>query len=231
MSETAKLKSGSGFLPLFSINTLIDIDLGLLNYVFKEFRNDRYFDLNILDYYDLINKVYYRSYSNPLYAIMKNPDSEEDKHFLDECYTELIQTKEAEILENSISTQVIELLKLYKSQSINSSILFYTDKQYEFINSKIQFEGYGLVSVENINKRAVTDFLQFYFKYIEEMYLISNVDFKTVYVSDCGLNLTKDHNDIRDDKIISKLIEQNNQINIIELYRKDIIGKDMYKDE
>ena len=87
MASGSVLKSGT-FLPLFSINTIIDTDLGVLNYVFKEFRNENYFDLNVLDYMELINKVYYRQFENPLYVIMKHPDSEEDKKFLDECYQE-----------------------------------------------------------------------------------------------------------------------------------------------
>ena len=157
MPSASVLKSGT-FLPLFSLNTIVDTDLGILNYVFKEFRNDRYFDLNVLDYMELINKVYYRSFKNPLYVIMKNPDSEEDKKFLDECYDEFIVDKEFEILSNSLSTQMMEIIKMFINEgNIIPTIMYYSQAQLDYIQSIIDFDNYSSKELYLIFEKMAID--------------------------------------------------------------------------
>lgn len=230
MDNPLELNSDS-YSPLFSFNTLVDTDLGLLNYVFKEFRNERYFDLNVLDYYELINKVYYRSNENPLCVIMKNPESAEDRQFLDECYSELLQMKEAEILQNSIGTQLIELLKIFQKEgNIISHIMYYTPAQKQFLLNMKEFDNIDLVNCEDISKHNIKiSYSQFYIKYLEELYLLDTIQDKTIYVSSCGLNLDEKHQDLKDIDILNDAIDRHNQINIIDLYRSDIIGKDIYR--
>ena len=229
MSDKENIIGSGIYSPLFSFNILIDTDLGLLNYVFKEFRNEKIFDLNVLDYYELINKVYYRSFQNPLYVIMKNPDSEKDKEFLDECYDEFLQTKEKEIIENSISTQIAELIQTFvKAGNIKPTIMCYTEEQYNYITSVEELQHIPAEMIDQ-SKEHVYAYKQFYMKYLEEAYMFPNIVNSTIYISSCGLNQTPDHKNIKITDFMINMTRNNLvQFSIIDMYLETVIGKDSY---
>ena len=221
-------KSGS-FVPLFSFNMIVDTDLGLLNYVFAEFRNEDIFDLNVLDYPELINKVYFRQFQNPLYCLMRYPENVDDKQFLDECYKEFIETKEKEILNHSLTTQIAELLKLFlEESSIYPYIMCYTEAQYDLISKQDDYKKAKIVMSQDIISVAQGYFSQYYFKYLEELYLFSSIKDRTMYISNCGLNLNNERSDFRNFPVLDNLLRQNNHINAIDMYKEEIIGKDIY---
>ena len=61
------------------------------------------------------------------------------------------------------------------------------------------------------------------------MYPFSDVVEKTFYITTSGLNLNESHDDLKDSNILNEIILGRNQINIMDMYRQDIIGKDFYK--
>ena len=217
------------FTVLFSIRTLVDTDMGLLNYVFDEYRNEDIFDLNVLDYKELVNMVYYRQFENPLYIIMRHPEREEDLDFLDECYMEFASTKCKEILRHSLATNIVTLIQLFKEESsIIPYVMCYTEDEYRLAKAMIELKDIEILSVAEVLAKGTEFFSQFYFKYIEETTLFLNCVSKTFYISSCGLNMNADKTDIKDFKFLPLIVKANNQINVFDMYREEDIGKDVY---
>lgn len=203
--------------PLISFNTLVDTDMGLLNYVYNEYRNDKYFNFGLFNNYQkLIEKVYKRKEENPLYCIMRNG---KDKKFLDECYKEFLDTKEEEILSYSITTQmkmVIYEFDNFSSNRIDPVILYYDDYQKEVLDGEDYLNDIKKIKYPiSMRDRQYID--SFYIKTISEAEPFSKLSGKSFYFSSCGLNLDDEQKDLKYSDLLRQII-LNNQFAIFDMY-------------
>lgn len=208
--------------PLIDFNTLVDIDLGCIELVLHEYRNEDIFDLNILSYRDLVYKVYTRTEFNPLYCICKDSKY---KKFLDQCYIELIQERYPDILLHSKTTEMIAALDSFKkSGQIIPAILYYNDIEKELLVNQSFARNVSLVKYP-IDKKDQEIYSQYFFKYIKQAEPFKDNPARTFYFSSMRLNVTEDE-EFTDKELVSELMSNRSQIDIFDMYRMDILRGD-----
>jgi hypothetical protein len=215
--------------PLISFEALVDIDIGIINYVLKEFRNPIYFDLERVDKLsriEIIGLLYKRKIKNPLSILINDNLSESDILFLDKCYVELLHEKYNEILPSSLSTGFINVLDSFsKSGDINPTILYYNDYQKIIIENNSIMSKVKSVSLDELSSRSKDNYSQFYFKKLDEAIPFMKLTGKTFYFSTSGLNLNEENNDIKDHEVIREFIYNGDMVSVFDMYRMDIIGR------
>ena len=215
--------------PLISFEALVDIDIGIINYVLKEFRNPIYFDLERVDKLsriEIIGLLYKRKVKNPLSILIKDNLSESDIIFLDKCYVELLHDKYNEILPSSLSTGFINVLDSFsKIGDINPTILYYNDYQKIIIENNSIMSKVRSVSLDELSYRSKDNYSQFYFKELDEAVPFMKLTGKTFYFSTSGLNLNEENNDIKDHEVIREFIYNGDMVSVFDMYRMDIIGR------
>jgi hypothetical protein len=205
--------------PLISFNSIIDSDIGILKYVMKNYLNPEIFDienLKSISYNKLLIDIYKREYQNPLYYIAKENI---DKKFLDDCYDELMKDHEYEILNESVTTEIYNVIKYFISGGINSTILYYSDAQKQVIKEDELLKNLSTISINTIQNK---DFDQYFFKYISEANPITNLKLKSFYFSSCGLNLPEEATleKLYGNPTIEELTKsKRNIINFFDMYR------------
>lgn len=213
--------------PLICADTLIDLDMGLINLVLKEYWNDNVFELHVNRYMELINMVYYRDDPNPLYVLMKD---EKYRSFLDGCYLEFTSTKEEEIIQNVISTGMVEACQQFRdSGEVRPTIVYFSDYQLDGLlripnMHKIPMIHYRLL--DPINNDIHEAYSDIFVKSIEELLLFPNLHTNTIYVSSCGINIDYKERGLRKSGILEEARKQKNSISVFDMYRHEIIGKD-----
>jgi hypothetical protein len=217
-------------LPLISFYSIIDEDISVLKYVILKYNKYKYFDISkisSINFYQLLGEVYNRDFINPLY-IIKNDNIANCENTLDNIYDELINDKEADILNHSTHTEIYRLIiEFKKSSNIVPSILYYTKAQKDLLESIKEFKGISLVNINELSTK-INNFSQFYFKTVDELMRVIEryklID-RTFYVSTFRLNLNEDKSDINmDNDIIMDLIKNKNRITLYDIYRMNIIG-------
>ena len=230
---TSAVGIGAKLFPLFSIDTVLDKDYGVISYVFKEFRNPKVFDLSKWEYQTskIVGDLYHRKYSNPLYYLAKD---EAYYPFLDECYAELLADHEAEILANSVTTDVLRLARIFKeSGEIFPTILYKTPLERKLLEANTIFDNLNGVSYNLLegDYERTNCFTQFYLKYFPEVDLFPDLRGKTIYISTAARNLNENNDDFHEDynERLIALGKRGNIINLFDVYRNDVIGR--YSDE
>lgn len=183
---------------------------------------------NNFDKFGFIGEVYHRKYKNPLYLIMRD-DASKYKQLVDNVYEELLRDNEADILECSVYTEIVSLIRTYKdSGQIDPSIMYYTNEQLESLDSIEELKDINKVSYDNAIYKP--RFSHYYFKYISESEPFRDkLQESVIYVSTCGLNLKdideKGNLDINiDNEILINLIKKRVRYAIFDLYQPSLIG-------
>jgi hypothetical protein len=212
--------------PLFSFDSIIDTDIGLMNLVMKDYLDPKIFDIDFFKkpLAERIHDIYYREDVNPLYIF--STDENKYKELLDICYKEFMSSEYNSILKYSVTTEVMTVLDLFKSeQGITPFILYYNDAQLELLENQNNLKGITKVPFKGMTKKEINSYSQIYFKTIEEAKGFINVKDKSLYFSTCGLNIHKDTEDLMNENMIIKLLaHSNNRINLYSMYKYDIIG-------
>lgn len=211
--------------PLISFNTLVDTDVGLVQLIKNEYLNQTIFDKSFFDqpFLQIISDLYYRKDINPLLLFAKNKQNEDLEDYLSEFST----YKKDQILSLSVTTEFINLVRLFNNSSeIYPIILCYNEEQRIILNDDEILGKNKKVLLSELKEKDKQMFTQFYFKYIEEAEPFSHLVGKTFYFSNCGLNLNDNDSDIRESDIIKTIIKgAKNQISLFDLYNKEKIGK------
>lgn len=219
---------GNKFTPLISFHTIVDEDIGALKDIILNYKNSEVFDLSKISskkYINLVGDLYKRKYNNPLYYILRD---DKYKSFVDECYNELINQNEDEVLEYAVTTDMYELVKQFiKSDDIIPSILYYTDSQLEILESDSNLSKINHVKYDDLflSKNGLDQFGQFYFKLIEESEKFLNSMGKVFYFSSTGRNLNETNDDLKtDSKFVKNIYKNGGRISIFDMYKTEIIG-------
>lgn len=212
---------------LVDFNCLIDEDIGVINYVRTQYRENAVFaftPIKDLDTLETLGIIYRRKCRNPLHIIMRDIKY---KDLLDRCYNEYLAEHEEEILKYSYVTEVSTAVTDYFNQSgdIIPTIMYYNDTQLEELNKKEEFKDIQKVSYsyarQNIKKYNI-----FFFKYIETFEKFKDIlENSVVYLSSCGVNLNEDNEDftITNDVYID-MISKNVKFAIFDMYNMTLIG-------
>ena len=209
--------------PVFSVNTLIDTDMGLMNLILRDYNDPNIFDLHH-DYYDLMARVYFRHYKNPLYSLCK-PDK--DKDVLDDYYEEFKQVKNVEILELALQTEIPNICRIYKDDGAILPIIMCD-------------EGEMLAALNNINQIADIEtksffdiqsggnkYRQLFLRDFDELRMFDDRVFATIYLPDNGL-MFDDNGRVRDEDIEQSLVKRRCVLNSFTMYRQDVVTKTNY---
>lgn len=214
------------FTPLISFRSIVDEDMGLIKNIIINYRDDRFFNLDInKSYFSILGDLYKRKYINPLYYLMKD---EKDKEFLDQCYSEFMTEKEDEVLQYAITSDIYNLVRDYNnSGEIIPTILYYSQAQKKVIDNDALLSKIRSISIEelaNSNSKR-NSFGQFYFRTVEELDPFADLKHKTFYFSTIGTNLNETNDDIKfDNEFVMKIYTNGSKINLFDMYRTDIIG-------
>ena len=161
--------AGSKSAPLISFNAIVDIDVGLINLVKRDYLSPSVFDVSKfnIDQNDIIREVYFRKELNPLVHFAKDKSNTQ---LLDDYYKEFIDTKMKDILDLSTATDVISMIDLFNvSNEINASILYYTEEQKEMLDNEDTFKDNEKVSISSLTSYDLKSiYTQYYFISIEE---------------------------------------------------------------
>ena len=213
--------------PLISFNAIIDTDVGLARLVHEQYLNPNVFDPKYFqrDFIEIIGELYRRSESNPLYLFARDT---QDKDTLDTYYKEFLEEKEKDILERSISTEVINMIDNFNSTlEIQTTILYYTAEQKRILDEEPILSKNPKVYYKSLTRKEKESYSQYFFKTLDEaeFFISSNLSGKTIYFSYCGQNLNENKDSIKDSELITFLLMKKNNINLFDIYRNDIIGR------
>lgn len=228
-NESINIINTNKSMPAISFYTIVDIDFGMVNYVLSNFRNKSVFDIDrfeSMEIIDLVKEVYYRKNKNPLVSFAADLSKIQ---FIDKLYEEFTEKNEDEILINSITTEMVRLIKEFKnSGDIIPTIFYYTESQKIVLESMKNELGEVYIKSFRTVFNDPDSYTQFFLKDINEVSNIkdlSEFNNKTFYFSTCALNLNEDNDDIASDEIIDDILHNFNHISLIDIYRTDVIGK------
>ena len=214
------LGGGTKSAPVFLFNTVVDTDLGLVKYFIK--KDVDFIDyalLKTLSFTDLIGLVYRRKDINPL-TVLHKPDSI-SKEELDSIYE---QYKDAPgVISESVLTDIAGLvLQFNKITDIVPCILCPSNKHIELLDST-ELKPIQKVTMDNLNLQSKTEV---YMRYTSDLEKFKSMKAVTFYISSSGVNLTEANDDLEMDREeVLSLVENNNRINLFDMYQMDIIGR------
>lgn len=211
------------YTPLFSFHTILDEDVGLIKYVYKNYNDKSVFDFSKVEHKsmrELISLIFYRQYINPLYLFMVD---ESKREFVDECYREFMEQKEADIIEEGVISEIPNLLNMYKNSSeVIPTIFYYNEYQKQALDR--------IPSLSNIEKLHFSQldfdtYSQIYLKMFQELYNFPEFSHITIYFASTGVNLLVLDNLSEFEGILNK-IRNKNRAAIFDIYNSKIIKKE-----
>lgn len=211
--------------PLISFYTIVDTDIGLMNLIHNEYLDKTVFDETFFDkdFYDKIYSLYRRKEKNPLLVFAKDKSNVE---LLDSYYKEFIETCESKILSYSITTEILSLIDTFNiSQEIVPVILCYSEDQMKILEDEPKLSKNRKVLLSSLSESEKKAFTQYFFRDMEEIEPFKECIAKTFYISSRDINLNDESSDIKDDHIIEVLLKNRNNINIFDMYKKELIGR------
>ena len=166
--------------PLITFDSIIDTDVGLIILIAKKYRNPNIFNLELLDSMtvkDLAGVLYARPIENPI-SICTNVALPE----IDELYQDFMDNYYQDVLEYSITTELINTIEIWNKNYIVSEDGIYLvnnngtqEKKYTNSNLKAATLYNGNIYVlkqedKNIDIRSISD------TFTDTSFLIFNVD-------------------------------------------------------
>ena len=183
---------------LISVNSLIDIDIGLLLLIQKEYLDPSVFDVSYFKkstIIDFIKTTYYRSEGNPLYSISVIKDHK----LLDSYYMEFFQTSYEQIYDMSVYTDVLSMIELFlETNEISVDVLYYKD--YSITRLAVDQalgklpESLKFISINDLKSKEFNEYNQVYLRSVTEFDVLpvkSLISPKSFYISSFGPNFSE----------------------------------------
>lgn len=211
--------------PLISFNTIVDLDFGLINFVY-----DKYLDTSVfnIDYFnkkpsEIAYDLYWRKNKNPLKEIAK-PDVSDEK--LDIYYKEFMEEKINEIYTYSISTNMIDTIQSFNESQIIEPIIFcYSNEQINLLDDEPILSKNKKILINSLSSKDLRIYKQFFLKSVDEINYFSKCIYKSFYISSLRCNFNESGEDFQDRDIIDNIIRNGNSIGIFDIYRNISILK------
>lgn len=219
---------------LMSINTLVDIDIGLFKLIRDEYLDPEVFDKEF--FYnsrtvDFIRKSYHREEENPLYDISVI----KDKKLLDEYYIEFNQTQYNEIYDRSVYTDVLPMLHMFiETHNIDITILYYKDYCKQSLEEDIKNgtlpKEVNLLNIKDLTPKELNKFTSIYVRSVHEIEGFDISGFtspKCFYISSFRPNYNKKMELLQND-VLYKIMKGKlmHEINIFDMYNEKNLSED-----
>lgn len=210
--------------PLISFYSIIDTDFGLINLIYDQYLDETIFKKDFFNKttIDIVREIYNRRDINPLYLIAKEEVSRE---LLDQYYKEFIENKIVDILNYSISTEIINLIEDFnQSKDVISTILCYNKSQIDLLDNEPKLADNKKILLTSLNDREKDKYIHFFFKNVDEVEPFKKLRNKNFYFSSSYINLDE-NNDLYNSKLIDEIIRRSNTISIFDMYKENILGR------
>lgn len=208
--------------PLFSFNTIVDLDFGLINLVYDKYLDPSVFNVSFFDKksaLDILYETYNRRVKNPL-KMIANEDVSDEK--LDIFYKEFMENEIKDVYRYSITTDILNLIDVFnKSQTINPIIFCYSEEQIKILNKELKLAPNEKVLIESLSKKDLSLYKQFFVRNVEELEYFSGCVFKMFYISTLRCNFNDSGEDFKDEKLFTKIIDNRNSVGIFDIYKNN----------
>ena len=149
--------------PLISFDSIVDTDVGLVNLIRKEYLDTKVFNKDFFDmqFYEILKQLYHRKEKNLLYLFAIDTSNTE---LLDSYYNEFMERCMPQILEMSITTEILTLIDQFNSsQEIKSTILCYSEDQLRIIQEEPTLKKNRKVLLSDLTEKEKQSFSQYLF--------------------------------------------------------------------
>jgi len=211
--------------PLFSFNTILDENVGLIRLIYKKYNDKDIFDFTSIEkepMSKLVSLVYYKPYYNPLKLFLKDKSKED---FIDECYQEFLETKEDEIIAEGVITEIANLVKSFKeSGDVNPTVYYYNKYQKDALESLPHLRGIHLVDFKDVD---IQEYSQLYLRYYYELLMFEKFSHRTIYLASDEFNkYALDQLFSEEFEDINSMINNLNKVCIFDIYKSNIVKKE-----
>lgn len=209
--------------PVVDFKALADTDFGLIKLIQSEYLDPSYFDIEKFKKSDkeLLYELYTRKVYNPLLLYVNDNINEKECR---ELYINFFTEKYNDILDNSVATELLTSINLFKtSGEIDPIILCQDSREIDKIRNTEILKGINTIFLadleDNTNKYDI-----YFLKELVDIELFEKQKSTTFYISTFGPNLTEDNKDLIQDELLSKLsLEQKCQVNLFDMYKLDLL--------
>lgn len=225
---------------LISINSLIDIDVGLMYLIKEQYLDPTVFSQEIFETYsivDFIKKTYFRTEMNPLYDVAVI----EDWKLLDDYYMEFNKEMYNDIYDRSTYTDVISMIYMFiDAGEFDVSILYYRDYSKEQLEKDIEEDKLPkevkLVDAKTLTGRELDKYDEIYLRSVYELDRLPIDNFtypKSFYISSFRTNFDADFNIMRTDPLNKLMSESklNHELSVFSMYNSKNIKPDKTQGE
>ena len=185
---------------LFSFSLIFDIEYGLYKHIMNEY-DENYFKFKFKDDIYLKNIIMFRDKPNPLSKIC----TKLTKDNIDDIYEDIMKNEYDKVLENVISTDLIDYISILKGTNRYEPNILCKNKQEEQICK--QNDLIPIYNIDNEWEIFSKEFYSLYFRYFDEID-ITEIDGMNIYFSNTLYNIINK----------KQLISINNIIRFIDLY-------------
>ena len=201
---------------LAQFNMMVDIDIAIFKYVVDLYGSSEYvhpYASKIKNDFRIIQRLISRKYENPLKMIMPKVDTES-------LYHELLNTKEQELLEYAIPTDLLRLMLTYNKNvpSNMRDITILCDNEIEAKYIQDIDSSLKIIIEPDKSKIDLSNYNILYIKYYNELRQYKNVTGKYIYLPMAAYTYEKDGTTLN--KLITIFYSDVNDIKLIDLYVK-----------
>lgn len=207
--------------PLIPFNCLFDTNVGLIKLIYQEFNDSSVFDKNTLDSLDTNFKVTKFVYNSTSSNILLDIMIDKDKDIADEYYKQFMEEEYADILRNSVITDIFHLFEamLYQ-RDIRVTVFCERFEEINFLHEYVS-QDIDAILLDEV-KNHFDLYKQFYFKSCSGDYYFNSISRairkKAVYILDYPKNFNDDGEFLINDYIKSMQSDQGVHFSIINTY-------------
>lgn len=209
------ISTNSKLTTVIPFDLIVDTDYGLIQLI-----KEKYYDRSVFNGLitarpmQLIYILYSRKNQNPLYPFM---DNQEDFESMNNLYAEFLEKEYVNILKNSITTELFNVVKLFNSSDgVITPIILCRNELEETFMSKLSKVNKIIPPIPtirgNYDNIDISAFDPIYFKfYSDTLPILDKLNGKNLYIANYGFNFneTEDGNRILLPDISVLLLDHN----------------------
>lgn len=204
--------------PLIPFNCLIDTDFGLLALISKSYLDTSIFNIEFFnenkEISKLVKSLYFREEENPLSICLL------DNNYANDLYTDFMNQKYDDILKVSLTTEVYNVIELYKIYGdIRPTIVYKTESEKRLLDHLKVTKTTQKIQIDEVNFDLYN---QFYFKSVNDNYcnkISKYVNTKMVYIANYKFNLDSDNN-VKENKNTLLMNINRNKFMLFDIYNR-----------
>ena len=177
--------------PLIPFNLVVDTDLGLIKMINKKYHDKNTFHTGLLSapIKQLVYLLYTRKHYNPLSVIMRDTT---DTVAMDDFYNEFMEKEYVSILENSVTTDVHNAIRLFnQSEGIIRTTILCKNQKEEDVIKKLDIGSDVDVVIGDYRDANISVYDPIYFKNFRDAIPVADrIAGKNIYIANYEFNYT-----------------------------------------